>query len=149
MTPEVVDVSAGTVLAAVGIAKDHSEIPTLIPQLLDRAWAQIRGTNVEGAGQNDVIYRNGGSQLTAVVQVPDDTPEPPAPLVLAGIPAGRAVHVRHVGPYSKIPESVRRMFAWCAENGHTVVEPTWEVYGDWVEDESKLVTDIYGAVTNS
>lgn len=149
MTPEIVDVEASTVLAAVGIAKDHSEIPALIPQLLDRAWAQIRGTNVEGAGHNVVIYRNQGSQLTAGVQVPADTPEPPAPLVLGGIPAGRAAHVRHVGPYSTIPESVQRLFAWCGEHGHTVVEPSWEVYGDWDEDESKLVTDIYVAVTNN
>ena len=148
MTPEVVEIEAGTVLAAVGIARQRGEIPGLIPQLLDRVWAQIRGTNVEGTGHNVVIYRNGGTQLTAGVQVPDDTPEPPAPLVLAGIPAGRAAHVRHFGPYSKIPESMQRLFGWCAEHGHAVVEPTWEVYADWDEDESKLVTDLYVAVTS-
>lgn len=146
--PELVDVEATTVLAAVGIAKDHGEIPGLITDLLDRAWAQIRGTNVEGTGHNVVIYRNQGTQLSAGVQVPDDTPEPPAPLILAGTPAGRAAHLRHIGPYAKIPDSIRRLFAWCAEQGHTPLEPTWEVYGDWQDDETQLVTDIYVVVTS-
>jgi effector-binding domain-containing protein len=135
-----------TVLATVGTVADHSGIPALIPQLLDHVWAHIRGHNIEGHGHNVVMYRNHGNELTAGVEVPSDTPEPPAPLVLATTPRGRAVCVRHVGPYSGIPQAVQQLFAFCGEQHLEPVEPTWEVYGDWNEDESKLVTDIYVSI---
>lgn len=152
MTPEpeaeLVDVDARTVVAAVGeITKDNT-IQQLFPKLLDRVWAHIRGTDVEGADHNVLIYRNHGTELTAGVRVPDDTSAPPAPLILTATPSGRVAHLRHVGSYTGLPASVEALFAWCADNGIEVAEPSWEVYGDWEEDESKLVTDIYVVAAN-
>jgi hypothetical protein len=146
VTAEIVDVAPCTILAAVGTVADHSQVPERLLQLLDQAWAYIRGSNVEGTGHNVVVYRIQGSELTGGVQVADDTPEPPAPLVLAAVPGGRVAHVRHVGPYHQIPQSVQKLFAWCGEHNHAVAEPMWEVYGDWTDDESQLVTDLYVAL---
>jgi effector-binding domain-containing protein len=142
VTPELVDVDPSTLIAAVGTALDHTQIPALIPQLLDQVWAHIRGHDIEH-GHNVIVYRNHGQELTGGVQVPGDTAEPRAPLILTSTPAGRAAHLRHVGPYSQIPKSTQQLFGWCGEHGHAVAEPSWEVYGDWEEDESKLVTDLY------
>ncbi len=141
--PELVDVDPMTFIASVGTVDDHTGIPPMIIKLLDEVWAHIRDSQIEDHGHNIVLYRNHGNELTAGVQVPDDTPEPPAPLVLSATPGGRAARLRHVGPYSTIPQSVQTLFEWCNENGHEVAEPSWEVYGDWEEDESKLVTDIH------
>ncbi len=132
-----------TLIAAVGTVTDHSGIPAKIPELLDHVWAHVRGHNIEGAGHNVVMYRDMGNELTAGVVLPDDVAEPPAPLVLTNTPSGRAVTVRHVGPYSGIPEKVMALFAFCNENDLTPLEPSWEIYGDGNDDESKLVTDIY------
>lgn len=146
VTPEIVAVEPFTLIAAVGTVADHSEIPAMITQLLDQVWAHIRGHNIEGTGHNVIVYRNEGTELTGGVQVPDDTPEPAAPLVLASTPGGRAVRLRHVGPYARIPESIQVLFGWCADNQVPIVEPTWEIYGDWDDDETKLVTDLHVAV---
>lgn len=110
--------------------------------LLDQVWPHIRSAGI-APGHNVVLYRNQGADLTAGVQVPDDTPDPPAPLIRATTPGGRAAHLRYVGPYSGIPGAVQQLFAECAEQGLEVVEPMWEVYGDHDDDESKLVTDLY------
>src|SRR5437868_15429069 len=96
--------------------------------LLDQVWPFIRGNGI-APDHNVVIYRNQGAELTAGVRVANDTPAPPAPLILATTPGGRAVHFRHVGPYSGIPSSVQQLFGWCASEGIEVVEPMWEVYG--------------------
>ena len=141
MTAEIVDVVPFTLIAAVGTAA-HGEIPQVMIGLLDQVWPYIRSNGIE-PDHNVVIYRNQGADLTAGVRVPDHTPEPPAPLVLAVTPGGRAAHLRHVGSYSAIPSSVQQLFASCAEQGLEVVEPMWEVYGDHNDDESKLVTDLY------
>ena len=54
-----------------------------------------------------------------------------------------------VQPFTLIPTSVQALFGWCGEQGHAIAEPSWEVYGDWDEDESKLVTDLYVVVTSN
>jgi effector-binding domain-containing protein len=138
---DIVEVTPSTLIAAVGTAA-HGEIPKVMIGLLDQVWPYIRGNGI-APDHNVVIYRDEGTHLTAGVRVPDDTPEPPAPLVRATTPGGRAAHLRHVGPYSAIPSSVQELFASCAEQGLEVAEPMWEVYGDHTDDESKLVTDLY------
>lgn len=147
--PTLTEVEPTMILAAVGTVTDHGGIPTLLVSLLDQAWAHIRGSGLEGAGHNVVIYRNQGNELTGGVQVPADTPEPAAPLVLATTPGGTAATLRHIGPYAQIPQSVQRLFGWCGENGHPVTEPMWEVYGDWEEDETKAVTDLFVSIAVS
>jgi hypothetical protein len=33
--------------------------------------------------------------------------------------------------------------AWCRTHGRRVAGPSWEIYGHWTEDESRLRTDVY------
>ena len=32
---------------------------------------------------------------------------------------------------------------WCAEQGHTLAGPNWEVYGDWTDNPAELRTDVF------
>lgn len=57
--------------------------------------------------------------------------------------SGRAAHTTHVGPYSGIPAATDALNAWCAQQRLPLAGVGWEVYGDWNDDASKLVTDIY------
>ena len=61
--------------------------------------------------------------------------------------AGRAAHTRHRGAYSGLPEANDRLHEWCVQQALHLAGVSWEVYGDWHEDESRLVTDIYVRLT--
>ncbi len=56
---------------------------------------------------------------------------------------GRAAHTRHTGPYSGIPAATSALNSWCALQLLPLAGVAWEVYGDWNDDASQLVTDIY------
>ena len=63
-------------------------------------------------------------------------------------PAGRVLHFRHTGPYSKLRDSYGRMMAYMEQEGLKIGAPTWEVY---LNDPSKtpedeLLTDVFVSI---
>lgn len=44
------------------------------------------------------------------------------------LPAGRAVHGVHVGPYEQLTETYGDLLAWVAQQGLTLAEGMWECY---------------------
>ena len=60
-----------------------------------------------------------------------------------GSPQGVAATAVHWGDYSAMAPTYTALRKWCADNGHHLAGPSWEVYGDWAEDPAKLRTDIY------
>jgi effector-binding domain-containing protein len=58
-------------------------------------------------------------------------------------PSGQAARALYVGPYSKMHPAHQAIHQWCAQNGKRIGGMSWEVYGDWTEDESKLETEIF------
>lgn len=57
-------------------------------------------------------------------------------------PAGEVALAVHVGRYDGLGKTHAAIQAWCAEHGHPLAGKSWEVYGDWTDDESKLETTI-------
>ena len=57
--------------------------------------------------------------------------------------AGRAAHAVHVGPYSHLHQTCASLHAWCSERALALTGESWEVYGDWTEDPSRLETELY------
>lgn len=57
-------------------------------------------------------------------------------------PAGRVVSALHVGPYDRIGETHEAIHRWAVANGEKFAEKSWEIYGDWTEDVTKLETTI-------
>lgn len=57
-------------------------------------------------------------------------------------PAGKVATAVHVGPYQKMRETHDAIHAWAAANHATFAGKSWEIYGDPVEDASKLETRI-------
>jgi len=55
-------------------------------------------------------------------------------------PGGEAAMVRHVGPYDGLPEAHRAIHEWSRESGRALAGTSWEIYGDWNEDASKMET---------
>lgn len=58
-------------------------------------------------------------------------------------PAGEAARTLYVGPYAQMRPAHDAVHAWARENGRRIGGYSWEVYGDWAEDESKLETEIF------
>ncbi|MFT3726378.1 MAG: GyrI-like domain-containing protein [Terricaulis sp.] len=64
-------------------------------------------------------------------------------VVCVETPAGQAARTLYVGPYSQMHPAHQAIHQWCAKNGKRIGGISWEVYGDWTEDESKLETEIF------
>ena len=56
-------------------------------------------------------------------------------------PAGSVVSTLHRGPYNLIGEAHQAMRRWLHENNKRS-SCSWEIYGDWTDDPSKLETTI-------
>jgi effector-binding domain-containing protein len=63
--------------------------------------------------------------------------------VCAVIPGGMVATVVHMGPYQKLPEAHAAVRGWCAEHGHALAGPSWEIYGDWTDNPAELRTDVF------
>ncbi|HLJ79633.1 MAG TPA: GyrI-like domain-containing protein [Acidobacteriaceae bacterium] len=57
-------------------------------------------------------------------------------------PAGEVATTLHIGPYERIGEAHDAVHAWAAANHRTFAGQSWEIYGDWTDDVSKLETRI-------
>ena len=57
-----------------------------------------------------------------------------------GTPGGEAAVVRHAGPYDGLAEAHRAIHEWAKEGGRALAGTSWEIYGDWNNDPTKLKT---------
>ena len=52
------------------------------------------------------------------------------------------VRVETVAP-RKLAAVRREVHAWCKAQGRVIAALSWELYGDWTDDESKLETTVF------
>src|SRR5262245_24277849 len=57
-------------------------------------------------------------------------------------PEGDVVMTTHIGSYAKLGEAHQAIKSWCTANGRAVGAYSWEIYGDWTNDETKLETQV-------
>ena len=57
-------------------------------------------------------------------------------------PSGKVASALHVGPYDQLKNTHDAIHAWAAANGTSFAGTSWEIYGDWTDDVSKLETRI-------
>jgi len=53
----------------------------------------------------------------------------------------------HPGSYRGLPAAHIRVNEWSTEHSLQPAGASWEVYGDWCQDESRLVTEIHIRLT--
>jgi effector-binding domain-containing protein len=58
------------------------------------------------------------------------------------VPGGRAAVAVHIGSYAKLHDAHQALHRWCEGNQLRIGTHSWEIYGDWSDDESKLETTI-------
>ena len=68
----------------------------------------------------------------------DDAP----PVRCVATPAGEVAMTRHIGPYALLADAHNAIHAWAAGAGRRIGPASWEIYGDWAEDEKQLETTV-------
>lgn len=114
-----------------------------IRDLFPYTW--LKTAPVQQVGHNYAIYERGTHKDLLVragfpVSGPFAETASAKPFTLA---AGKAAHALHVGPYSELHRTYARLDAWCREQGLVLSGQSWELYGDWHDDASKLETGLY------
>jgi effector-binding domain-containing protein len=123
----------------------RKQIPSRILGLFDVVHAWLRDAPVRKAGHSHAVY---------------DQCTPEHLRMRAGVPvsgrfadgeqvkcvelaAGRAAHAVHVGPYGEMDRTYIALHHWCRAGNLALTGESWEVYGDWNADASKLETGLF------
>jgi effector-binding domain-containing protein len=137
---EVVEVEASQI-ASVRAHSDRSRLPSLIVSSLDQVYAFLGTAPELVRGQNVVIY-DGRWNIEAGVQVVGSF-EGDGNVLRSATPGGLVATTLHRGPYGEIGHANEAILAWCREHGEELTGLSWEVYGDWAENESDLTTEVF------
>jgi len=63
-------------------------------------------------------------------------------VVCTQTPAGEVAMTTHVGNYDKLAAAHNAIRRWCIASGRAFDGCSWEIYGDWTDDTSKLETQV-------
>ena len=146
---QLIDVEPAEILYVSGqTSREPDDIAAALASAYGEITAYLADNGIEMTGQPMAITRawdETGYQFEAAIPVKNVT-APLAGNVMAGqSPAGRAVRMVHIGPYSQIQAGYEKMSAWMAANGLTEGSLSWEHYisdpGQTPEDE--IITHIY------
>ena len=128
-------------IAAVRAAWTRETLPSVIISSLDQVYEYLNAQPQLPRGHNVVIYHS-RSALEAGAQVSGAFDGAGAVLPSA-TPGGRVARTLHRGPYARIGEANDAIHSWCRENRQPMTGLSWEVYGDWAENEADLETEIF------
>lgn len=139
-TINVVEVEASQIAAA-RAQWERSTLPSVIVSSLDQVYAFL-GTVPELARGHNVVIYDAPWSILAGVQVAGSF-EGDGNVIRSTTPRGRAARTLHRGPYSEMGGANEAIEAWCRERGEKRSGVSWEIYGDWAEDESELTTEVF------
>jgi len=61
----------------------------------------------------------------------------------AATPAGTVATTVHIGPYNQMQPAHHAIHQWARDNNRRIAGPSWEIYGHWTDDPTRLRTDIF------
>ena len=133
-------------LAVVRRRASLQELPKVVPAACGLVWNVLRAQHVNGAGRHVALYLNDEINLEVGVELA-------APwaghgdVIASELPAGMVATTVHFGPYQRLKDAHRAIRDWCAQNGHSMAGPNWEIYGHWEDawnaDPSRIRTDVH------
>ena len=133
-------------IAAVRAKALIPDIPKAWKPALDQVWAYLRAHPELQPGHNVFLYHHPANRTDAMdidfgVAVARPFTDEGA-VKSTATPAGLVATTVHVGPYNGLSAAHNAVHAWCSANTKKIGPASWEIYGDWTEDESKLETRI-------
>lgn len=134
-------------LAAVRREVRRGEMAGAWRPALDKVWELLRAQpGLRTDGHNVFLYHHDQGE-TAPMQVDfgvevvrrfDQVGE----VYATETPAGEVAFAVHVGRYDCLGKTHAAIHEWCAEQRRQLAGKSWEVYGDWSDDESRLETSV-------
>jgi len=114
---------------------------------LDLVWDFLRrNEGLRSDGHNCFLYHHAGrGEATMVVDFGVQVVQPfqdAGEVVCTETPAGEVVMTTHIGGYGKLAAAHQAINSWCAATGRRLGACSWEIYGDWTDDETKLETQV-------
>lgn len=123
----------------------QEDIPKRITKMFDIVYTWLREASAKQVGNNYAIYDQfeaDGMRMRVGFPVAESFDDRGLVRCLE-LGATKAAHTRHLGPYSGLPAAHAELNEWCSRQSLDRGGLSWEKYGDWYDDQSKLVTDIY------
>jgi effector-binding domain-containing protein len=133
-------------LAVVRRRAASHELSKVVPDACGLVWNVLRSQQVPGAGRHVAVYHD--CQINLEVGAEIDGPfSGHGEVVASATPAGLVATTTHLGPYHLLHQAHEALCRWCADNGHALAGPSWEVYGHWLDewnrDPSLIRTDVF------
>lgn len=133
-------------LAVIRRRASAGQLAQVVPEGCGLVWNFLREHQIAGAGRHVALYWDGEINLEVGVEL--ETPFAGDGVVVpSATPAGLVASATHLGPYQHLAETHHAIRQWCAEQGHQLTGPSWEIYGHWEEawnrDPSKIRTDVF------
>jgi effector-binding domain-containing protein len=134
-------------LAAVRRQVAIGDIGTAWKPALDKVWEFLQGhPGLRTDGHNVFLYhhparRDQPMDIDFGVEV-SRVFESAGEVFATETPAGMVAVAVHRGAYDRMKETHDAIHAWRAANNRSFAGKSWEIYGDWSDDPSKLETTI-------
>ncbi len=134
-------------LAAVRRRVAISGIGTAWRPALDKVWEFLRARpGLRTDGHNVFLYHHPARRAMPMdvdfgVEVARSF-ESSGEVYATETPAGMVAVVAHVGPYDRMKQTHDAIHAWREASNQAFGGKSWEIYGDWSDDPSKLETTI-------
>ncbi|MDA0790429.1 MAG: GyrI-like domain-containing protein [Proteobacteria bacterium] len=139
-------VTASSVLLAVTEAfVKRQEIPAAMGKAFPLVYGWLQSSGKLQVGHNYALYDQfSPSGMRMRVGFPiSGAFEDTADVHCFELGGDRAAHARHTGDYSLLGQVSERLNQWIVDHQLAPAGESWEVYGDWDDDPSKLITDVY------
>jgi effector-binding domain-containing protein len=134
-------------LAAVRRQVRIGEVGRAWKPALDLVWEFLRShEGLRTDGHNCFLYHHPApGEPTMVVDFGVQVIRPfesAGEVVCTETPAGEVAMTTHIGSYGKLSAAHEAINSWRAATGRAFEGCSWEIYGDWTDDEAKLETQV-------
>jgi effector-binding domain-containing protein len=114
---------------------------------LDLVWEFLRQhEGLRADGHNCFLYQHPApGDATIVVDFGVQVIRPfqnAGEVICTETPAGEVAITTHIGSYGKLAAAHEAINSWRAKTGRVFGGCSWEIYGDWTDDEAKLETQV-------
>ena len=133
-------------LAAVRRRALSRDVGRIWKPALDLVWDFLRlNEGLRAGGHNCFLYhhadRDAAMDIDFGVQVIRPF-EGEGEVICTETPAGEIAMTTHVGSYDKLSSAYDAIHSWRAATGCSFAGCSWEIYGDWTDDITKLETQV-------
>ena len=133
------------ILVVTEMVLKQEEISSHITKMFDTVYGWAKQSGLEQAGQNHAIYDPFGLESLRmrvgfpVTQRFQDNDQ----IRCLEFEAMHAAHTVHEGTYNNLHCAHSSLNQWIDDQSINRTDTSWEVYGGWEEDETKVITEVY------